>query len=168
MSLQVLRVGGMTPCSTVDFPDALAAVIYCQGCPWRCHYCHNPELLPARGENQLDWADLLAWLRRRQGLLDAVVFSGGEPTMQPGIVDAVKAVHDLGFKVGLHTAGSYPQRLQEVLAWVDWVAMDIKGEWADYPEVTGVANSAEKARVSVEAVKASGVAYELRVLEGVG
>ncbi|MCG5531400.1 hypothetical protein LRD18_11125 [Halorhodospira halochloris] len=69
---------------------------------------------------------------------------------------------------GCNTAGSYPQRLNEQLSWVDWVAMDIKGEWADYPEVTGVANSAEKARESVEAVKASGVAYELRVLEGIG
>ncbi|MBK1651881.1 radical SAM protein [Halorhodospira halochloris] len=118
--------------------------------------------------NQLGWADLQELLCRSQGQLDAVVFSGGEPTMQPAIFDAVKAVRDLGFKVVLHTAGSYPQLLQEALPWVDWVAMDIKGEWAHYPEVTGAANSAEKARESVEAVKASGVAYELRVLEGVG
>ncbi|MBK1736304.1 anaerobic ribonucleoside-triphosphate reductase activating protein [Halorhodospira abdelmalekii] len=167
MSVQDLRVGGLSPCSTVDFPDALAAVIFCQGCPWRCHYCHNPELLPARGAHALDWDDLQAWLRRRRGLLDAVVFSGGEPTMQPAIVDAVQTVRALGFKVGLHTAGSYPQRLRALLPWLDWVAMDIKGDWADYPEVTGVANSAERAKESIAAVKASGVGYELRVLEGV-
>ena len=168
MSGHELRVGGMTPCSTVDFPNALAAVIYCQGCPWRCHYCHNPELLPARGEYALDWLDLQAWLRRRQGLLDAVVFSGGEPTMQPAIIDALRTVRELGFQVGLHTAGSYPQRLRELLPWVDWVAMDLKGDWADYPAVTGVANSGDRARESIEVLKASGVRYELRMLEGVG
>ena len=75
---QRLRVGGLTPLSTTDYPGELAAVVFCQGCPWRCGYCHNPHLLSVRGASEIAWVDVLAFLRRRQGLLDAVVFSGGE------------------------------------------------------------------------------------------
>ena len=85
-----LRVGGLTPLSTSDWPGMLAAVVFCQGCPWRCGYCHNPGLIPARGDNEIPWEDVLAFLRRRQGLLDGVVFSGGEPTAQAGLLDAMR------------------------------------------------------------------------------
>jgi anaerobic ribonucleoside-triphosphate reductase activating protein len=76
-----LRVGGLVPLTTLDFPDQLACVLFCQGCGWRCRYCHNPQLIPARGEQEKSWDDILAFLRQRVGLLDAVVFSGGEPTL---------------------------------------------------------------------------------------
>ena len=116
-----LRVGGLTPLSTTDWPGMLAAVVFCQGCPWRCGYCHNPDLIPARGDHEIPWEDVLAFLRRRQGLLDGVVFSGGEPTAQAGLADAMREVRALGFKIGLHTGGMYPQRLAAVLPLVDWV-----------------------------------------------
>ena len=83
---QALRVGGFVPFTSTDYPDALAAVVFCQGCPWRCGYCHNPHLIPARGDDERDFARILDWLASRRGLLDAVVFSGGEPTAQAGIV----------------------------------------------------------------------------------
>lgn len=158
----MLRVGGLTPLSTSDWPGMLAAVVFCQGCPWRCGYCHNPGLIPARGNHEIPWEDVLAFLRRRQGLLDGVVFSGGEPTAQAGLLDAMREVRALGFKVGLHTGGMYPQRLAAVLPLVDWVGLDVKAPFADYARVTGVAGSGERAHAGLREVVTSGVAHEVR------
>jgi len=157
-----LRIGGLTPLSLSDWPGQLAAVVFCQGCPWHCCYCHNPHLIPPRATTSLEWHDVLAFLERRRGLLDAVVFSGGEPTLQTGITHALRQVKALGFKLGLHTAGAYPRRLAELLPLVDWVAMDIKAPFADYAATTGVADSGEPALESVRLVIASGITYEFR------
>lgn len=158
----MLRVGGFTPLSTTDWPGMLAAVVFCQGCPWRCGYCHNPDLITPRGDNEIPWTDVLAFLRRRRGLLDAVVFSGGEPTAQAGLVDAVREVRALGFKIGLHTGGMYAQRLAEVLPLADWVGLDVKAPFADYARITGAAGSGERALAGVQQVLASGVDHEIR------
>jgi pyruvate formate lyase activating enzyme len=157
-----LRVGGYTPLSVSDWPGQLAAVVFCQGCPWRCSYCHNPHLIPPRAATSLEWDDVLAFLERRRGLLDAVVFSGGEPTLQSGITRALKQVKALGFKLGLHTSGAYPRRLAELLPEIDWVAMDIKAPFADYAATTGVAGSGAPALASTRLILASGIAYEFR------
>ncbi len=161
-SAGALRVGGYTPLSLSDWPGQLAAVVFCQGCPWRCGYCHNPHLIPPRANHSLEWDGVLAFLERRRGLLDAVVFSGGEPTLQAGITRALKQVKALGFKLGLHTAGVYPRRLAELLPELDWVAMDIKAPFADYATTTGVENSGAPALESVHLILASGVDYEFR------
>jgi pyruvate formate lyase activating enzyme len=158
----MLHIGGLTPLSTTDWPGMLAAVVFCQGCPWRCGYCHNPDLIPPRGEHEIPWAEVLAFLRRRQGLLDGVVFSGGEPTMQAGLLDAMREVRALGFKVGLHTGGAYPQHLAAVLPLVDWVGLDVKAPFADYARITGAPGSGERARAGLQQVLESGVAYEIR------
>ena len=158
----MLHVGGLTPLSTTDWPGMLAAVVFCQGCPWRCGYCHNPDLIPPRGENEIPWEDVMAFLRRRQGLLDGVVFSGGEPTLQAGLVSAIREVRALGFKVGLHTGGMIPQRLAAVLPLVDWVGMDVKAPFADYPRTTGVAGSGGRALEGLQYLIASGVEHEIR------
>ena len=157
-----LRVGGLVPLSTTDYPDHLSAVVFCQGCPWRCAYCHNPHLLPRRGESEIAWEDIIAFLERRRGLLDAVVFSGGEPSLQPALIDAVRAVKALGYKVGLHTAGMHPARLAAMLPLLDWIGMDIKTEFSRYVSVTGVPGSGERARRSMDLILASGVPHEFR------
>ena len=157
-----LRVGGLTPLSTSDWPGKLAAVVFCQGCPWRCGYCHNPGLIPARGESEIPWDEVLAFLHRRQGLLDGVVFSGGEPTAQADLLEAMREVRALGFKIGLHTGGAYPKHLAALLPLVDWVGFDVKAPFADYPRVTGAAGSGERALISLQQVLASGVDHELR------
>jgi pyruvate formate lyase activating enzyme len=157
-----LRVGGLTPLSSTDWPGMLTAVVFCQGCPWRCRYCHNPELIPSRSADEIAWDDVMSFLRRRQGLLDGVVFSGGEPTLQVGLADAMREVRALGFKIGLHTGGAYPQRLADVLPLVDWVGLDAKAPFADYARVTGVPGSGGRARTSLEHVLASGVDHEIR------
>jgi pyruvate formate lyase activating enzyme len=108
------------------------------------------------------WDAVLARLRRRVGLIDAVVFSGGEPTMDPCLADAmrIQEVRALGFGIGLHTGGMYPRRLAEVLPWVDWVGMDIKATQQGYDAVTRVTDSARAPWTSAELVLASGVAHE--------
>lgn len=157
-----LRVGGFVPFSATDFPDALSAVVFCQGCPWRCAYCHNPHLIAADGEASHDMSAILAWLRTRQGLLDAVVFSGGEPTAQAALGAAMGAVRALGFDVGLHTSGAYPRRLAAILPVTSWVGLDVKAPAADYAAVTGVRGSAGTALASLDQVLAAGKPYELR------
>jgi pyruvate formate lyase activating enzyme len=157
-----LRVGGLTPLSTTDYPGYLSAVVFCQGCPWRCGYCHNPHLLPARGAGEIAWSDIVSFLCRREGLLDAVVFSGGEPLAQPGLADAMRTVRQMGFRVGLHTAGAYPSRLAEVLALVDWVGFDIKASFAEYARITTVRRSGDRALESAKLLLAGNVAHEFR------
>lgn len=160
-----LDVGGFTPLSTTDWPGQLAAVVFVQGCPWRCHYCHNPSLQPRQsgcGRDSHTWDRLLSTFKQRQGLLDGVVFSGGEPTLDVGLEAAMHEVRELGFLVGLHTAGLYPQRLAKVLALVDWVALDIKTEFEDYKAITSVPRSGEPVREGLDLVLSSGKSHELR------
>lgn len=156
-----LQVAGFTPLTTIDYPGELAAVIFLQGCPWRCGYCQNSELLP-RKAGELDWTELLGWLKRRKGLLDAVVFSGGEPTLHRGLNDAIQQVKSLGYKVGLHTAGIYPERLKALLPLLDWVGLDIKSACRDYENITGVKGSGDRAWKSARYLINSGVEHEFR------
>lgn len=157
-----LRVGGLVPFASTDYPNALAAVIFCQGCPWRCGYCHNPHLIPSRGGDEHDFAHILDWLASRRGLLDAVVFSGGEPTAQAALSPAIDAVRALGFRIGLHTSGSYPRRLARILAKIDWVGIDIKAPIADYAAVTGIPGSGLDALSSLDLVQEASVDCEVR------
>jgi pyruvate-formate lyase-activating enzyme len=85
-----IQIGGMVPLTTIDYPDHLSCVLFCQGCAWRCHYCHNPELIAPVGSTPVAWDEVLAFLHKRQGLLQAVVFSGGEATLQPGLPEAMQ------------------------------------------------------------------------------
>jgi len=161
-SAESLRIGGLLPLTTIDFPGRLAAVVFCQGCPWRCSYCHNAELLCASAEPRVPWSKLVAFLERRRGLLDGVVFSGGEPTLQPALPEALAEVRALGFQTGLHTAGMYPQHLAEVLPLLDWVGLDIKGPWHRIDDITAGRDAAPRVQASLARLVASGVAYECR------
>ncbi|AAP85990.1 anaerobic ribonucleoside-triphosphate reductase activating protein (plasmid) [Cupriavidus necator H16] len=157
-----LRVGGMTALTTIDFPGRLAAVVFCQGCPWRCGYCHNPGLLDARAPSSIAWADVLAFLQARQGLLDGVVFSGGEPTLQGALAGAIADVQARGFEVALHTAGMYPDRLPAILPQLDWIGLDLKAPLHRYDAITRVPGSGERAWESLRHWVASDVAGECR------
>ena len=101
-------------------------------------------------------------LHTRRGLLDGVVFSGGEPTLQAALPDALARVRALGFATGLHTAGMYPERLQALLPLLDWVGLDIKGPPAHYDAITRTPGSGDRAWESLRCVQASGVDYECR------
>lgn len=162
----MLRVGGLTALSASDYPEKLAAVVFCQGCAWRCTYCHNPHLLPMNGLGAMTWGDVKGFLERRRGLLDAVVFSGGEPTLQRSLKEAMQEVKTMGYLVGLHTAGIVPRRLREVLPLVDWVAMDVKAPFPEHEGITRTAGSGKRARESMDLIRASGVAYRFHTLYG--
>jgi anaerobic ribonucleoside-triphosphate reductase activating protein len=157
-----LVLGGLVPFSTVDFPGKLSAVLFTQGCSLRCRYCQNAHLRSRRANAALTWAAALAWLGKRRGLLDAVVFSGGEPTLQLGLTDAVAEVRGMGFAIGLHSAGTHPERLAQVLKLLDWVGFDVKAPLARYPAITGDARSGHLAWSALGAVLSSGTSYELR------
>jgi len=137
-------------------------VIFCQGCPWRCGYCQNTHLIPPRAEHLLPWPDVIAFLQRRRGLLDAVVFSGGEPTLQSILPEAIREVRELGFKIGLHTASPYPDRFKNLLPLLDWVGLDIKAPFDRYDLVSGVPNSGTHAREGLSLLLESGLNYEVR------
>jgi len=155
-------VGGIVPFTATDYPGKLAAVIFVHGCPWRCGYCHNPHLQRRPRNGTLRWEAVMGLLTRRVGLIDGVVFSGGEPVADPALADAIRDVRRLGYKTGLHSAGTHPGRLTEVLPLLDWVGLDIKATFGNYRHVTSKERSGDHARASLEAVLASGVDYECR------
>jgi len=156
-----LAVACLTPLSTCDWPGQLVATVFLQGCPLACTYCHNPLLIDPRARGTVPWADVADLLERRHGLLDGVVFSGGEPTRQHALRAAMVEVRSLGYRVGLHTAGTYPTRLAQVLDLVDWVGLDIKSVPRLYRAQTGV-DAWAKAIASLRAVQRSGVAFQVR------
>ncbi|WKD48312.1 anaerobic ribonucleoside-triphosphate reductase activating protein [Microbulbifer spongiae] len=158
-----LRVGGFTPFTAIDYPGELAAVVFCQGCPWRCRYCHNGHLLPARAPSTHGWEQVVNFLADRRGLLDAVVFSGGEPTAQEALEGAVTEVRKLGFKVGLHTAGIYPRRLRRLIPRLDWVGLDIKALPENYPAISGVARSGAAPWQSAKLLAEAGIPLQVRL-----
>lgn len=157
-----LRIGGLVRLSSVDWPGELAATVFLQGCPWRCPYCHNQHLLPAEGDGALTWLELRDFLASRRGLLDGVVFSGGEPLAQTAVVAAVSETRDLGLKAALHTGGVLPGRFGELLPMLSWVGFDVKAPFGDYERITRSAGSGERALESLRALVASGVGFEAR------
>ena len=164
--MTMLHLGGFIPLTTLDYPDHLSAVVFCQGCEWRCDYCHNPELLAKKPKKNTEisyqWDDILHFLQHRQGLLDAVVFSGGEPLFQTGLAAAIEDVKKLGFQVALHTAGTNPQQLAQLLPHLDWVGLDIKALAIEYSALTHHTESGQQAWQSLQILLDSGINYEVR------
>ena len=155
-------VGGITPLTTIDYPGELAAVLFLQGCPWRCRYCQNGALIARKTGETLSWRRVIELLARRGKLLDAVVFSGGEPLVHAGLGNAMLQIKAMGFKIGLHTAGIYPRRLQRILPLIDWIGMDVKARREDYADITGARGSASRAWQSIEMIVQGGIAHEFR------
>lgn len=159
-----LRIAGLVPLSSVDWPGKLVATVFLQGCPWRCFYCHNTTLIPMRRRGLVDWLEVEELLARRHGLLDGFVFTGGEALTQAGLPDAARLVRRAGFAVGLHTAGAYPRRLAALLreGLVDWVGLDIKALPEHYGQVVGREAAGVKAWETLALLLESGADYEVR------
>ena len=161
-SAERLEIAGFEPFSACDWPGKLAAVLFLQGCPWKCGYCHNFDIIDPRTPGVIPWRDVLDHLGRRRNLLDAVIFSGGEPTRQHALVDAVRQAKELGFLVGLHTGGMYPNRLEPLLPMLDWVGLDIKATPAKSEAITTVATSDDLPMASLRMLLAAGVDVQVR------
>lgn len=160
-----MRIGGLQKVSLIDFPGKIAAVVFTQGCPWRCGYCHNPSLvLPEQFGQTIDEAEVLAYLQSRIGKLEGVVISGGEPTLQPDLGEFVAKVAAMGYAIKLDTNGIYPERLAKLLESknIHYIAMDIKAGWDNYSAVVGVSCDVDAIKKSMALIRVSGVAYEWR------
>ncbi|OZT74879.1 anaerobic ribonucleoside-triphosphate reductase activating protein [Vreelandella boliviensis] len=157
-----LPIAGLVPMTTLDYPDHLACVVFLQGCPLRCGYCHNPSMIPTRRGESHEWQAILEFLSTRRGLLEAVVFSGGEPTVNAGLPAAAKEVKALGFKVGLHTAGPYPDRLTQLLPHLDWVGLDVKGRGQEFDRICGRSGIWQRHARSLGILLDSGLNFECR------
>lgn len=159
-----IRIGGIEKFSIVDFPNKMAAVVFMQGCPWRCPFCHNVFLQDVNGKTDIVWEKFISFLEQRKGVLDAVVFSGGEPLVQDGLVEAIKEVKSLGYEIGLHTGGYRPSFFKDVLSLVDWVGFDIKAplKAKEYKIVTGGVADVEKVLESLKMLCESGKHFECR------
>ncbi|WP_076465344.1 anaerobic ribonucleoside-triphosphate reductase activating protein [Actinomyces mediterranea] len=142
-----LQIAGMVPMSSVDWPGKFTASLFLQGCPWMCPYCQNVAIIDPKIPGVVAWSALEDLLARRHGLLDGVVFSGGEATRQIALAPAMRRVKEFGYAVGLHTAGPYPKRLEELLdeGLIDWVGIDIKALPENYAAVAGRQGAGEKA-----------------------
>jgi len=159
-----MRIGGLVPCSLVDFPGKIAAVIFTQGCNFRCLYCHNPHLVyPELFTRSVPWEYIKEFLEKRRGLLEGVVFCGGEPTIQDDLLDRVREVRSLGYAVKLDTNGSRSQTVSDVLPYLDYLAMDIKAPWGPrYSYVCGVRVDEREIQRSIDLIRRSGIPYEFR------
>ena len=159
-----IRIGGIERFSIVDFPNKMACAVFMQGCPWRCPFCHNVFLQDVNVETNIVWHKVIDFLKMRKGMLDAVVFSGGEPLVQKGLRQAIEEVKELGYEVGLHTGGYLPERFNEVVELVDWVGFDIKAPLVEdrYKEVTGGFGDVEKVKKSLNMLLESKKHFECR------
>ena len=136
-----MAIVGIDKLSLLDYEDKVSVVLFSQVCNMRCPFCHNgAAVLGASKEDELDFDEILAFLKTRTGLVDAVVFSGGEPTMLEDLKVKIKAVRDLGFLIKLDTNGTNPELLEELLdeGLLDYVAMDIKNCPNLYAETCGL------------------------------
>ena len=158
-----MRVGGIERNSFIDFPEKIGCVIFTAGCNFKCPYCHNPELVrnPVSRHSEFE---IFKFLEERKHWLDAVVVSGGEPTLQEDIGVFCKKVKLMGYKVKLDTNGSRPDVIRDLVHknLVDYVAMDIKTLPQQYfPVISNVSNSHDILS-SINVVMASGIDYEFR------
>ncbi len=153
--------GGLQKSSTIDFPGVLCCVLFTRGCDLDCFYCHNRELI-GRAGSSLPEEEVWTFLEKRKGLLDGVVVSGGEPTLQGDLPGVLGRLREMGYKTKLDTNGQRPGAV--VSLWeaglLDYTALDIKALYGDYPAVTGHAGDAPfKTAKALQWLQA---AYELR------
>jgi pyruvate formate lyase activating enzyme len=160
-----MKIGGFQKVSLIDYPGRISAVVFTQGCNFRCPFCHNPELVdPERFMDLIPEKEILSFLEKRKGRLDAVVITGGEPTMQPELIPFILHLKAMGYLIKLDTNGTHPDLLAEMLdkKLLDYVAMDIKAPLERYGAVTKTNTDRDRIRRSISLIMGSGTDYEFR------
>lgn len=167
-----MKIGGWQKQGLIDFPGKMSTIVFTAGCNFRCRYCHNPGLvLPSLIKQQelINEQEILAYIHKYLHLLDAVVITGGEPTIQPGLREFIKKIKALSLLVKLDTNGSNPGIIQELVDenMVDYIAMDIKAplDSQSYATITGVAmDNADMAKIkqSIKIIKEAEIQSEFR------
>lgn len=160
-----MQIAGLQKSSLLDYPSKIAAVIFTLGCNFRCPYCHNPNLITAVSSNSLfDETAIFNFLKQRQGKLDAVVVSGGEPSLQKDIAEFFRKIKDLGYLAKLDTNGTNPDVIKSLVdeKLVDYIAMDIKSPLNKYEQTVCRRIDTAKISESIEFIMSCGVDYEFR------
>ena len=160
-----MNIHGLQKMTLLDFPGAVACTVFLGGCDFRCPYCHNAELLDPNFPPLMDETELLAFLKKRQGLLDGVCITGGEPLLRQELPTLLGEIRALGYKIKLDTNGAHPAQLRRILdaGLADYVAMDIKNSPERYAETIGRAQfDVTPIRESVRLLMAGDTDYEFR------
>ena len=161
-----MRLGGLQKLTLLDYPGLVACTVFTVGCNMRCPFCQNASLVNRiEEENLLPEEEFFSFLKKRQGILDGVCITGGEPTLQPDLNDFISKIKSMGFKVKLDTNGSFPDKVKEILdsGNVDMVAMDLKNTLDRYAETVGIPGfDTSKILESINIIRSSGVEYEFR------
>ena len=160
-----MKIGGLVKFTLIDFPGRPAAIVFTQGCNFRCRYCHNPELVyPHLFTESVPEEEIWSFLKRRQGTLEGVVVSGGEPTLHEDLPAFMARLKELGYKTKLDTNGSRPDMIKELIEkkLVDFIAMDLKAPLEKYGVITGIETNQEILRQSMALITQSGLEYEFR------
>lgn len=153
-----MKIGGVQKFTLLDYPGKIAAVVFTVSCNFNCPFCHNPELVDSskiKKQPAIPEKDFFDFLKQRQGSLEGVCVTGGEPTLQQDLLDFTKKIKNLGFSVKLDTNGSNPEIIEKLIQEnsVDYLAMDIKGPLEKYQEITRGKIDFKKIKKSVEMVK---------------
>ena len=149
----------------IDYPGEICAIVFTQGCNFRCPYCHNPELVNPElyGEN-LQEETIFSFLAMRRGKIDAVTITGGEPTIQHDLIEFVKRVRKTGYSIKIDTNGSNPEVIEKLISMklLDYIAMDIKSPADKFKMITKSHISYDKITQTTELIMKSGIPYEFR------
>ena len=159
----MIEIGGIQPFSLSDFPGKTAAIVFTQGCNFRCPFCHNRQLF-TREKTRFTEQEIFSFLQARKKQLSGIVISGGEPTIQEKLSEFIRAVKDFGYAVKLDTNGSEPDVIEKLLKnnLLDYIAMDIKAPFHLYDQLSGVAVNHDNIKKSIELIERGYVAYEFR------
>jgi pyruvate formate lyase activating enzyme len=159
-------IGGYQKLTLIDYPGKIATTVFTVGCSFRCPFCHNPELVISGKYKAVSGLekDFFEHLKKRRGKIEGVCITGGEPTIQPDIIDFIKKVKKLGFLVKLDSNGTRPDVLKKVIdsKLVDFIAMDIKNQPKKYDAATGTKGDIRRIKLSVELILNSKIPYEFR------
>lgn len=157
-------IGGLVNLTLLDYPDKVACTVFTAGCNFRCPFCHNNSLVCGNGGRRIMESEVLAFLKKRRGVLEGMCLTGGEPLIQGGVEEFLRRVKDLGYSVKLDTNGAFPDRLSALVQaeLVDYVAMDVKNSRERYAETAGCAVDIGAIERSVELLKGGIVDYEFR------
>lgn len=161
-----MKIGGFQPFSLSDFPDCISAIVFTQGCNFRCPYCHNPSLvLPELFTISIPEETVFTFLNERIGKLDGVVITGGEPTIQSDLIAFIQKIKGLGFKVKLDTNGSNPEVVEVLIQQnlIDYLALDLKAPWQKYATLTGVDVDIDKVRKTMTLLLNSRIPCDFRI-----
>lgn len=159
-----MKISGLQKNSLLDYPGKIATVIFTQGCNFKCGYCHNPQLNDISFKPKFDEVEVLRYLKKSKKITDAVVITGGEPTLQKDLIKFIKKIKKLGYLVKLDTNGSNPEMLKKILKnnLVDYLAMDIKGPLEKYKLIVGVNCNLKNISKSIKLIIKSGIEHEFR------